>query len=245
MNSICGPDAMATGWIPYYKHIGDVPANAFTRHKHSWPAFSMLFDSGNETPPTVLSGYRDWWDKIINEKEFRGGNAIIDVKLFCGEEGYPSKVTYKYKGFVGYTPANVQINWDIAGNPKVTVANMGGDGSEGSKVEWERDCAIIKHWIRFKIGKVGNLGNWMFTGQWAPYAWMMIRYKICCDGKVEISFGGSFIPSQWYYVKWAQVGTYDMLNITEAQIDGFLNAGDCKDAPGAYHYTWRGRGSQC
>jgi hypothetical protein len=74
---------------------------------------------------------------------------------------------------------------------------------------------------------------------------MEIKYTIQASGSVSVTFNGSYIPTQTYYVDWnAQgLGSHDMLANTTAQIDGFLQAGGGQPAPGrANPYRWTGQG---
>jgi hypothetical protein len=57
-----------------------------------------------------------------------------------------------------------------------------------------------------------------------------------------VNFYGSEIPTQYHYIEWSRIGLHDMLTDTTNQIDDFLNAGDCKAAPGGVKQTWTGKG---
>lgn len=241
---ICGPDVASIGWIPYFKYITQMPANDYTRHSLFYPAFQVLFDSGNDPPPPVtFSGLTDFFN-FLSTENFRGAMYLGDVRLCCDAMGRPTQVSWRRYEEVGYTPMRV-----VVGRPpidsKFAVYYSQGVGGGGVQVTWAGNCATITHWLRFKIGGLGNWGSWLMTGQWAPFAWMRTDYKICCDGSITIKFAGTYIPSQYYYVGWNWFGLHDMLGNTTAQIDGFLNAGDCSDAPGIYRFTWRGPGRRC
>ncbi len=221
-----------------------MPANAYTQHQNSWPAFSMLFDSGNQPAPLGFGGQTDF-EKFVNSEDFRAALSLRDVKLCCDGQGNPQSVTYRPYGEVGYTPMRTEVNWMLLNDPKVTLWHSKGVGSTGSKVTFQNNCATISCWVYFKIGGVGNLGSWILTGQWAPFAWIQTDYTICCDGSITVKFYGTDIPTQYYYIDWSRIGLHDMLADTTNQIDGFLKGGDCKAAPGGLKRTWTGKGVRC
>lgn len=97
------------------------------------------------------------------------------------------------------------VNIRIVGKPNRKLARRAvelGDDGTGSKVTWQANCVTISCWVYFKIGGAGNLGSWILTGQWAPFAWIQLDYKICCDGSVTVNFYGTDMRSQYYYIDW-------------------------------------------
>jgi hypothetical protein len=92
----------------------------------------------------------------------------------------------------------------------------------------------IDYWLRFRIGKLGELAGFFYTGKMAPWASMKIEYKIDSYGDVSVRFSGSNIPSQSYYVNWKREAVYDMIGNTSDMIDRFMEA-DGKDAPVRVH----------
>jgi hypothetical protein len=103
----------------------------------------------------------------------------------------------------------------------------------------------LSYVVRFRVGRVGNLGARWLTGYWAPDAWMGVKYTIESNGNVEVAFSGSHIPSQQYYVDWVAAGARDMLQSNAAEIDGFLQAGAGVKGPGAQIVVWQGQGRWC
>jgi len=244
MNCVLGPDVATVGWIPYYKTLKDIPPSAFRRHPKAWPAFALLFDSGNPSPPKRIGRMKGFMIDLLWKKRFRGALALADVQLYC-DPTRGHHVKYRSEARPGYTPFNAYINGWFLGKPKTTLTYSLGDGTVSTTVEYGTHHAMIHHWIKFKIGKIGNFAAWMFSGQWAPWAWLEIRYRIQCEGAYRIDFGGTYLPSQTYYADWREVGMYNMLEASQSQIDGFLSSGDCHVAPGRTHFTISGRGTPC
>ncbi len=227
------------------------------------------FDNNNDRerqyPLESFADYTAFLD-FLAEKNYRGAMYLRDVQLECDDQNRPQKISFWHIEDVGYTPMKVgysleREHWKIAASKKKTLFYMRGAGGvmDGGPPEtmgkpeggikkqrcyiiWRDNCVIIRQWIRFKIGRIGNYGSYLLTGHWAPSAWMEIYYQICCDRKVRIDFGGSHLPSQTFYVHWSRVGLHDMLQNTEKQISGFIEAGDCKDAPGTFFYSWPEKG---
>jgi len=221
-----------------------MPANSWTRHRFSFPAFQALFDSGNTPrPPEGFEGL-DHYREFIAEKEFRGAINLFDVRIRIGAQG-PPQLEYQHHEEVGFTPMRFVINWAVIGNPKFTGWYSRGVGDGGILEIVEGDCARLQQFLRFKIGKVGDLGSWVMTGQFAPSAWMQTDSRVCRDGTVSIKFYGTFVPSQKNYVDYARVVHFNMLENTEAQIDAFLFAGTCLDAPGALRHEQSQAAREC
>lgn len=235
---IGGPDVTSAGFIPYYKTIEHVPPNNYTRHQFASPPFDLLFDSGNTPAPKPRFAGMDDFLRFVASKNFRGVMTLRDVKLYCDENGKPRELKVKHYEEIGYTPMRDLIAWRLFGSPKFKIFYDKGIGEYGCKATFASDSAQITQWVRFRIGKLGNFGAWIMTGLWAPYVWMKTVYTIFCDGRVRVSFHGSKIPTQYYYVNWVVNGGRDMLGNTTAEIDGFLHAGDGNDGPGGENYFW-------
>src|SRR5207302_694082 len=97
-------------------------------------------------------------------------------------------------------------------------------------------------WLRFKVGRLVNFGSWVVTGHRLPSAWIGISYQICCTGEVSVTFSGSYVPSQYYYVDWKRERSHDMLTNTLSEVKNFMLGDSCQDAPGADFYNWKGSG---
>lgn len=238
---ISGPDVSSIGFIPYYKSIKRVPPGSYTQHDlglRSRVGFSFLFDSGNRPEmEQSFSGIKGFM-KRIDSREFRGAMELRDVKLYCDASNKPVKLSAKHFEEVGDTPIQEQVILRLFRKPKVTITHSSGRGSFDCTCKFNDDSATITQWVRFMLGKKGNLASWIVIGRWAPFAWMRTDYTIFCNGDVTVKFAGTYIPTQYYYVDWRVRGVHDMLVNNSAQIDGFLDAGDRNDAPGVYHYNW-------
>jgi hypothetical protein len=71
----------------------------------------------------------------------------------------------------------------------------------------------------------------------APWAWVRLKYSLHRDGRVEIDFSGSGIPSQYHYVDWQLNSVHHMDRIGEIDVNGFLTAGNCNSAPWVANFT--------
>ena len=74
------------------------------------------------------------------------------------------------------------------------------------------DCVsgTVKFMVR--VGKAHNLLNYLATGKLIGFQGGILTYKLCCDGKLKLSYKHSAIPSQRIYVNNRTVYDYDMLN---------------------------------
>ncbi len=62
-----------------------------------------------------------------------------------------------------------------------------------------------------------------------------ISYRIDVS-EASVTFDGTHIPSLSFYVDWQKQEDQNMLLASTEQIDAFLSAGACKDAPMRYCY---------
>jgi len=113
----------------------------------------------------------------------------------------------------------------------------------GYKTAPTRGCieVCVRLRVEFKLSPTMDLVARSLTGYWAPYAWMEIEYRIPKPktGPVTVSFSGSNLPSQAYYVDWTRMHYHDMRNSTKQKIDGFINnTPGCSLAPGSRQYNW-------
>ena len=210
-----------------------MPAESYTQHELT-QSFRFLFRSGNRPrPPASFVDHAEFLE-FLDGMNLRAALAVWDVKLYC-RDGRPEAIVCRHEERVGYTPF-------VVGR---TIHYSMGDGSERYAVEYSQDRAVIRQAIRFKIGKLGNAMARLMVGEWAPSAWMQIDYAFSCNGRIRIDFCGSFIPSQRYYRDWSHSGSFDMLTNSADDIDRFLYAGGCRDAPGHLHHSWSGNGQAC
>ena len=242
-----GPDIASIGYIPYFMHISRMPANAYTTHRYRYPAFSMLFDSGNKpAPPERFSGKKDFVD-FLRSKEYRAALALTDVRLYFEEAGTRRRAThlvysdYTRRVAVGYTPMKV-VGPALGGLLPVTAKwalwYSEGHGLTDAPYDEAIDRVTINQYVKFRIGKVGNLGNYVMTGHGAPFAIMKITYTLFVDGRAIIDFAGTDIPTQNYYIDWRRRGSHNMLGNSAAQIDAFITAGNAADAPVYFRYRY-------
>jgi hypothetical protein len=239
--SINGPSVACIGWIPFYLDLSEMPECDFKHHRIAQPALfhpsgaSLLFLAGNmsesgsasDPSPASFSG-RTQFLSLLESKNFRAALALDEVELIVDEMGKPLRIAFKSLDEVGYTPMRVAM-----GRRFLTYHDRG-RGSSDFEIITDSDAVTIRIWIRFKIGKLGDLGGFFFTHRRAASASMSVEYRIDSLGRTSVRVWGSFIPSQSLYIDWARETLHDMIGNSESAIDGFLNAGSCCDAPGRF-----------
>ena len=235
--TIYGPPAVAVAWIPYFVNLSRMSPNNFTRHRKRF-ALDMVFDTGNDPPPAAYADRSDY-QRYLATKNHRAAIAIQDVRLIEGK----SVPEYRTHFSIGFTPMPFPYSWRLIEGRPAPVKKIRrffharGMGMRHDSVAHDGDRKTITAFLQFKLGHLANYIGFCLSGQYAPYAFMSIRYTIHGTKEVEVEFGGSYVPSQAYYVDWNRRGSHDMLGITAQQINGFLGAGDCTVAPVAVHHT--------
>jgi len=243
------PPIAAVGWIPYYGSLLDVPPCDFTRHpfskgKFAMPSpFSALLRSGNprnesakDNPSPGRFESRDTFLELAKSRNFRGLIAIDELKVWYSAARHPTRLSFSWIARGGYTRLPMSL-----GDIQVSVFQPG-IYSKDFEAELSDDGAslTVRWWLRFKIGRIGDLGCWVLTGLWAPSAIMMIECTVKDRARPKITFWGSQIPSVSAYVKWKQFHLHEMLSMGHSQIDDFLSAGPCRDAPVSELSSWEG-----
>jgi RHS repeat-associated protein len=215
---ICGPMVDAISWV-------DVVAGgnwALNLSANTPPP--QYFDPAH--PPGVHSV--DTVGAFLSSKEFRN-YQYIKLTIQCDNQGNRTDQSKSMGGQVGYTKIPYLGSFDegVQGTPTVTETKTA-------------NCYEVDTISRFRIGKLGNtVGRYFLAGYWAPWAWSEVRYKICCDGKVTLTFGGSYVPSAYFYVGGYLTAKHSMASQPNAlgQLNAFIQAGDGKDAPGTIPFS--------
>jgi hypothetical protein len=240
--SITGPAVACVGWIPFYFDVSELPECDLLHHKMAEPvlgfqsAASILLFSGNfcesgsgSDSPARFGGPAQFID-FLESKEFRGALALDDVELIVNKAGTPLRVSFKSLRRPGYTPMRVRVGRQVLTHHDGARGSHPGD-VEDVKVEPESDGVTIRIGLRFKIGRVGELAGYFFTHRWAPSALITMEYRIDSSGQKTAKVWGSLIPSQSIYVGWAKRAQHNMVGNSSDEIDRFLDAGSCRDAP--------------
>ena len=240
---IRAPAAACIGWIPYFETLSSMGDCEYARHPFAKPrpylpaAFSVLFASGNSPVENAdpnahsLGGDRDL-ERLIQSKNFRIVLSLDDVALSFNKSEERLRLSVRLRSAMGFTPYR---------RGPMTYHAKGCGVTEPLPAKWSSDRVEFECWSRFKIGRAGDWGLWFLAGHRAPSAVARISYTIYFDGRIVIKFGGSFLPSQSYYVDWQRDGWHDMLRNGKGEIDGFLHAGSCADAPGTWLHTFHGQ----
>lgn len=242
--SVSGPPVACVGWIPFYFDLYEMPDCDFKRHRIAEPVLffpsgaSLLFMAGNlsetgsgsDPSPARFNGRTQFLD-LLESKNYRAALALDEVNLVVDEHDKPLRVTFKSLDEVGYTPVRFKM-----GRWQYLMHHDRGRGSSDFEVIPESDAVTIRFWIRFKIGRAGDLAGFFFTHRWAPSASMSVEYRIDSIGRITVRSWGSLIPSQSLYIDWTREGLHDMIGNSATAIDGFLDAGSCRDAPGRFFF---------
>ena len=236
---VTGPPVACVAWIPFYVDLADMPTSDYKNHRLAKSfmlpsALSILFWSGNPSDPGSDSNPspasfsdRTQFLKFIETKNYRAAIALDEIKCVMTKAGKPLRLSFKSLADVGYTPMRVDI-----GSMLLTYYDKGRGSADFDVVpDSVQEELSIKFWIRFKIGRLGDFGSFVFTGGLAPSASMSLEYRLDTNGRVSIDFAGSYIPSQSLYVNWTRTSLHDMIGNSSAMIDAFLDAGACQDAP--------------
>jgi len=198
-------------------------------------ATRMLFRSGNPSPPEAFDS-ADHFLTYFNQREFRAALALNKPRLHLdGENGNKVRgVSFGAFGKVGFTPII------RAGPVSHYREGVGGDeDGEDGVVHTTLDCtsegATVVAFIRFKLGPLVGAVARLASGYWPPYASMTIEYKFGLDGSVLVSWDGTLVPNQRYYVDWKTRAEHDMLSCSREEYLQFVEAGGCADAPSYNH----------
>ncbi|MCR5879116.1 hypothetical protein [Phenylobacterium sp. J367] len=70
-----------------------------------------------------------------------------------------------------------------------------------------------------RVGKAHNLLSYAATGKLLRFQGGVMTFKLCCDGKLKLSFRHSAIPSFRVYVNNHAVGGYDMLTSPWSEVE--------------------------
>ncbi len=239
---ISGPQVACVGWIPFYDDVSEMPSCDYKSHSLAKSVFrpsalSILFrsgnpsDSGSDSNPSPASfSDRTQFLKFLESKNYRAALALDDVKLIATKAGRPLRVSFKSPEAVGFTPIRVMFGSHI-----YTYYDRGEGGDDWEfTVNADKGEVTIRYTVRFKLGKLGQFGCFLLTGRPAPSALMSIHYRISSSGQVSVGFSGSYVPSQSYYINWTRENMHDMIGNSAEAINGFLDAGGCKDAQTKY-----------
>ncbi|HEX4278286.1 MAG TPA: hypothetical protein VHZ74_23185 [Bryobacteraceae bacterium] len=244
--SVEGPAFAAIAWIPYYRSLSALPSNSeFLQHRgaHSRyglpPAFWAMFYSGNPTddwlsnPAARDIKSREQLLEFAQTRNYRGLLAVDSLRLWFSENSRLSKITFDLLWKIGYTRIPMANGYMQGGAPH---------GPAGSKhfalFNSDGGSQTLMIWLRYKMGRLADLGGFAMSGQWAPSAFLQIEYRFNGSIPHSVRFLGSHIPSLSMYVKWKGLKVHDMVGIRREQIDGFFNAGKCTDAPDDLLGTW-------
>jgi len=244
------PTVAAIGWIPFYVQLPDVPANAYTAFRAT--LYDLLFDSGNRDPGDDLGPGGSGFFEIIGHRDYRGALLLSGLRVIFGPGG-PSldESTISRREYVGFTPLRF-LTPGFGGPIKHDFPFFSRSPGVGG-VPWEgrvpRVVAgpgglTITQRVEFRLGKLVEIGGALvssdllsFDFRGAPYAWMEMNMTIRPDATYRVELSGSAVPSQRLYVDWQGCArptcgpssthemTYDMLDASLGEMEGFLHAG--------------------
>jgi hypothetical protein len=190
-----------------------------------------LFGSGNPAPPQPIGGHAGLLQHLAT-KEFRVALALTGVRVEWANGNWPVTITYALKVWPGFTPINT---WTppAGGHPwrVQTRTHFGGAGRQSVKRIKGPNTATIRVTARVKLTWFLNIGQALCTFHLAPWAVVRLEYTVHRQTKAtEMSFYGSTVPSQLFYVGWAAHSQFNMNRNTAQQVDEFVTAGSCRNA---------------
>jgi hypothetical protein len=112
-------------------------------------------------------------------------------------------------------------------------------------------AAIIRYRAEFKLSALPNLFGRLFTGYWAPHAWMALTFTVARGGAFSLDVVATAVPSLRLYASHAPGGplsvrdVFDMRSISSSQFSAFMHTRKwgCRPAPAHAALNWRGRAS--
>jgi hypothetical protein len=249
MDATCfnGPDIMAVAWIPYFPSLNSMPTG------HEYPmslANYLLFNSGNETPPTTFSDFKDFatWFYPSHPEGTRAYRAIVyvrDVTLrYTDGDPFP-KIAYESDGYIGFTPPRLIVS-GVNLSPLPYQQGIGTKGPVGEEVLERNNGVRLTLRVELKLSPACDMAARLVSGYWAPYAALQLVYTFNKLGDVVVSIGSSSIPSIALYANWKRVWDRDMLRNSKGEIDGFMNSTPgCSLAPEFTYYNYNTVGTPC
>lgn len=181
-----------------------------------------MLRSGNRRPNEEFDGPDDF-DQQLGLKDLRAALAIDEPSIYADAEGNVIGVTFRRLAMEGYTPARLG---------PVTITLAGRKKSASVSVHFQSHEATVETWIRFKIGRVGDLVARAVSDHWAPWAIVKLIYTVTTSGSVTMTCFGSSVPSHSIYVDWQLEARYRMEErCTMAAFLKFMQTQWCRDAP--------------
>jgi hypothetical protein len=185
--------------------------------------FACCLNRGNPPPPESFGSVAGF-ASYVDSKEFRSAIAIDEPKLYCNADGTPRLFTFWRGHRVGFTPVPGALGRKLF-DPLPGVCD------ESYTVTFTRDQATLNYWMGFKLGKLADWAGFTMIGHRAPSAMIHVQLTIRNTGEAFVTFHSSFVPSQHFYVGWQLVDRFNMLEDSDEQFRGFIEAGKCKNAP--------------
>ena len=231
-----GPAVACIGWIPFFAPGSAPSCGAISygeKKKKFWSrqsAIDKMFSSGNPKPDQPF-GSRDRFVEVLATKEFRGALVLDEVSALADADGRFIGVEFQHLGAIGYTP--------LRSAPGSIVYFCSGYGDGDYRLESLPDQYVtIDIWRSFKMGKLVDLGSYLYSGTRATSAAVRLRYTFWKDGRIEISVAGSAVPTLDCEIGWTSPHSiYDMLQASDAEIKDFFEAGRCATAPVRHFQT--------
>jgi hypothetical protein len=212
-------------------------ANPFMTAPRTW-LMSQLLASGNIQPPANLVNMAGV-QKVVASQEFRVAFALSGVSaIFDDAAGTVSLRHHPPLVEAGFTPDNYWTNQGGKWHCK-TNGYHGGVLQDFAIVDTSNPAvAIYTHHVDAKLWWWYNFLQSLVVFHFAPWARIRLKYSIHRNGRIEIEFSGSAIPSQFNYVDWQLHSQHHMENISQFDLNGFITAGSCNFAPWLAHFVF-------
>jgi hypothetical protein len=236
---VAGPDVAIVGWIPRLPpDLTQLPAGyqGWANQACFAPlrryAMQELFGSGNPDPPQPIGGYAGLLQYVAT-KEFRMALSLTNVRVEWANGNWPVTIAYALQVFPGYTPINTWTQ-QASRQPWApqTRAHFSGAATQSVKRIKGPDAVTIRVTVRAKLTWFLNIAQAMCTFHFAPWAVLRLEYTVHRQSKAtEMTFYGSTIPSQLFSIGWSAHSRFNMNRNTPEQVDEFITAGSCRNAP--------------
>ena len=202
-------DITITGWVPLIQRSADWPQ--FLRDASAREQFALgsLFKfSGNPTfqedsNPDPATMDLAVLEKLIDSRNFRCAIRIQNIRAFRNDAMRVIGVKLDYFARSGYTPFSIF--------PERPFFSEGA-AQEVRVMPWvtpdeQSNRDIIEVGFAFRLGWFPDTLGRLFTGYWAPWAWVSILLELRDDGNVAVAWKGSSFPSASLFINKVKPGT--------------------------------------
>jgi hypothetical protein len=252
--TVIGSKAGSIGWIPQgletpvnelwvLKKLFDyIRRNNLTNLGDDPLAANIIFywnsfvRSANQEPPNAFTSGS--WGSFVAGKDYRYF-LFEQPKIVCCKGEIVSRSFVEKGGDSGYTPFR-----NVAGGVEGTTVHSKGPvkGPSFSIDEYNargKTCATFRASLATRVSLPGVVVGNLTLNLNIPWVWANIEHTLCCDGREQITFSGSNVPSHKAYIDGKAVAQRDA---TAASFVELITHGGSRGPGGPYH-THSGTGT--